>query len=112
MDTKISTMIVQLTILTTLLCFVVTMPTDASQQQQTMNEEIVVTAYPDTQKRFVDLNYVSPEVSDLLQKSNMNIQQIREQQESLKNRNTPESENDLNVIYSSTDQSLTPTSRE
>lgn len=98
--------------------FVVAMPTDNSQSQQTeVNEEIVVTAYPDTQKRFVDLNYVSPEVSGLLQRSNLNVQQIREQQQKLMNRNVVESvKNRYDVIMSSSTDpamiSTNPTSRE
>lgn len=108
-EIKISSVIFQLFILINVpVFFVAAMPTDN-------NEEIVVTAYPDTQKRFVDLNYVSPEVSGLLQRSNLNVQQIREQQEKLKNRNAAESERGLIIMSSSTDPSnisTNPTSRE
>lgn len=63
------------------------------QQQTEVNEEVItVTAYPDTQKRFVDLNYVIPQVSDILLKSNVRIEQIREQQEKLRNKSPIESE--------------------
>lgn len=86
---KISSVIFNFLILIILSAnYALTIPTDTTQSQQTeVNEEVMVTAYPDTRKRFVDLNYVSPEVSGLLQRSNLNIQQIREQQEKLKARN-------------------------
>ncbi|KAG5679400.1 hypothetical protein PVAND_008968 [Polypedilum vanderplanki] len=55
-----------------------------------------MTPYPFTQKRYVDLSYVSPEVSNMIQKSNLNIEQIRQQQDRLRNR--------YEVITSSTAQ--------
>lgn len=84
MEIKILSVIFKLFIFVNiLLTFVRCIPTGNSQQTE-VNEEVIVTAYPDTQKRFVDLSYVSPEVSDIIQKSNLNIDQIREQQEKLK----------------------------
>ena len=96
---------------------VMAMPTDDNnnyslQQQQTeVNEEIVVTAYPDTQKKYVDLNHVSPEVSSLLQRSNLNVEQIRAQQEKLKAKNAAENErNRYDTMSSTTDNPLINTS--
>lgn len=82
------------------LSFIRAMPIENSQQTE-VNEEVIVTAYPDTQRRFVDLSYVSPEVSDLIQRSNLSPQQIREQQERLKNKHAIESENNRYDVFSS-----------
>lgn len=62
-----------------------------------------VTAYPDMQKLYVDLTNVSPDVSNILRRSQLNIDQIREQQERLRHRNTIENDkNRYEVISSST----------
>lgn len=76
------------------------MPTsDNNEDSQTISD---VTPYPDTQKRYIDLSNVSPEVSDIMIRNNLNIEQIREQQERLRNSYT--------VIPSSTAE--TPASEE
>lgn len=62
-----------------------------------------VTAYPDMQKLYVDLTNVSPDVSNILRRSQLNIDQIREQQERLRHRNNIENDkNRYEVISSST----------
>jgi hypothetical protein len=62
-----------------------------------------VTAYPDMQKLYVDLRNVSPDVSNILRRSQLNIDQIREQQERLKQRSSIENDkNRYEVISSST----------
>jgi hypothetical protein len=115
MEIKKSNLISQLAILIAISAlFVEAMPTENSRpSQQTVVNEEMVTAYPDTQKRFVDLNYVSPEVSGLLQRSNLNVQQIREQQEKLKNRNRGDNERNFYdfINSASTDPSAISTSR-
>mgnify|MGYP006364541729 CR=1 FL=1 len=101
MEIKISSVIFKLLISINIsLSLIRAMPIENSQQTE-VNEEVIVTAYPDTQRRYVDLSYVSPEVSDLIQRSNLNPQQIREQQERLKNKHAIESENNRYDVYSS-----------
>lgn len=108
-------MIYQLMILLNFLAFfAAAMPTDNSQQQQTENnEEVTVTAYPDTRKRYVDLNNVDRDISGLLQKYNLQVQDIRDQQEKLKNQRE---RNPGSAIMSSTlpssNEIPNPTSRE
>jgi hypothetical protein len=71
----------------------VAMPTADNDNPMPISDE--VTPYP-LQRRFVDLSYVSPEVSNMLQRSNLNVEQIRQQQDRLRNR--------YEVITSSTAQ--------
>lgn len=62
-----------------------------------------VTAYPDMQKHYVDLANVSHNVSIMLQKNQLNVDQIREQQERLRQRISIENDkNRYEVISSST----------
>lgn len=101
MEIKISSVILKLLISINIsLSLVWAMPVENIQQTE-VNEEVIVTAYPDTQRRFVDLSYVSPEVSDLIQRSNLSPQQIREQQERLKNKHAIENDNNRYQILSS-----------
>lgn len=103
MEIKILSVILKLLISINIsMSFVQAVPIENSQQTE-VNEEVIVTAtpYPDIQRRFVDLSYVSPEVSDLIQRSNLNPQQIREQQERLKNKHAIESEKNRYDIFSS-----------
>lgn len=46
----------------------------------------MATSYPDMQKRYVDINNVSPEVSSILRENNMNLEQIKTMQEKLQNK--------------------------
>lgn len=65
---------------------ILAMPTvNNNDESVTYNDE--VTPYPFAQRKFVDLSYVSPEVSHMMQRSNLNIEQIRQQQAKLRSRN-------------------------
>lgn len=52
-------------------------------EQGSVTDTVEVTAYPDTQKRFVNINNVSPEVSNILREHNMSLDQINLQKEKL-----------------------------
>ncbi|CRL06849.1 CLUMA_CG019482, isoform A [Clunio marinus] len=60
-----------------------------------------VTPYPDTQKQFIDINNVSPEVSNILIENNMNLEKIKTMLEKLQNK-TMSNKNFYEVIPSST----------
>jgi hypothetical protein len=56
-------------------------------EQGSVTEAIVeVTPYPDAQKRFIDINHVSPEVSNILRENNMNLDQIQTMRNKLQNK--------------------------
>ena len=46
----------------------------------------MATSYPDMQKRYVDINNVSPEVSSILRENNMNLDQIKTMHAKLQNK--------------------------
>ncbi|XP_070494428.1 uncharacterized protein ana isoform X1 [Chironomus tepperi] len=106
MEIKISSII--LTIIT--LKIIVATPVNKNNNNNINNNEnsqtVVsdeVTAYPDMQKLYVDLTNVSPDVSNILRRSQLNVDQIREQQERLRHRNNIENDkNRYEVISSST----------
>lgn len=56
------------------------------EQGSATDAAIEPTPYPDTQKRYVDLNNVSPEVSIILRENNMNLDQLRLMHEKLQNK--------------------------
>lgn len=75
-----------------LMTIIVAIPTtsnsqEQSQQQQNDVNEEMITAYPDTQKQYVNLGNLSPQASNLIQKNKLDFEQIRAQQEKLRNKN-------------------------
>lgn len=46
----------------------------------------MATSYPDMQKRYVDINNVSPEVSTILRENNMNLDQLKTMHARLQNK--------------------------
>lgn len=56
-------------------------------EQGSVTETVLdVTPYPDAQKRYVDINNVSPEVSSILRENNMNLDQIKTMHAKLQNK--------------------------
>lgn len=55
-------------------------------EQGSVTEAVEATPYPDLQKRYVDINNVSPEVSIILQDNNLNLDSIRRMQQELQNK--------------------------
>lgn len=49
-------------------------PLDQGSATDTIVE---VTPYPDTHKKYIDINNVSPEVSNILSRNNLNLDQIK-----------------------------------
>jgi hypothetical protein len=64
------------------ICEILAMPVE----QGSVTEPVEATPYPDLQKRYVDINNVSPEVSIILQDNNLNLDSIRRMQQELQNK--------------------------
>lgn len=63
------------------------MPVDQGSATETVVTGYeMATSYPDMQKRYVDINNVSPEVSSLLRQNNMNLDHIKTMQANLQNK--------------------------
>lgn len=78
-------------------------------EQGSVTETVEVTPYPDTQKRFVNINNVSPEVSNILREHNMSLDQINSQKEKLLRENKTMNRNFYEVIPSTTLPTLAAT---
>lgn len=71
-------------------------------EQGSVTETVEVTPYPDTQKRFLNIDNVSPEVSNILREHNTSIDQINSQKEKLLRENKTMNRNFYEVIPSTT----------
>lgn len=67
-----------------------------------VTETVEVTPYPDTQKQIVNINNVSPEVSNILREHNMSLDQINSLKEKLLRENKTMNKNFYEVISSTT----------
>lgn len=71
-------------------------------EQGSVTETVEVTPYPDTQKQYVNINNVSPEVSNILRESNMSLDQLNSLKEKLMRENRTMNRNFYEVIPSTT----------
>lgn len=69
-----------------LLCFECLMAKPLEQGSSATEAVVDVTPYPDAQKRYVDINNVSPEVSSILRENNVNLDHIKTLQAKLQNK--------------------------
>lgn len=60
-------------------------------EQGSVTEAVVdVTPYPDAQKRYIDINNVSPEVTNILRENNMSLDRIKTMHAKLQNKTNRE----------------------
>lgn len=78
-------------------------------EQGSVTETVEVTPYPDTQKRYVNIKNVSPEVSNILREHNMSLDQINSLKEKLLRENKTMNRNFYEVIPSTTYSTLAAT---
>lgn len=67
-------------------------------EQGSVTETVEVTPYPDTQKQYVNINNVSPEVSNILRESNMSLDQLNSLKEKLMRENRTMNRNFYEVM--------------